>query len=402
MIDFNRNRVPKQNMFVDQISAIILAAGFSSRMGRFKPLLAAGEKTVLELAARPFKKAGIKDLRVVTGYQAQTLSEVIRQMGAIEVFNPDFQQGMFSSVVAGITSLEPDCRAFFVLPVDIPLVRPRTLQNLLAAFQQEQGKIIYPRFETRRGHPPLISAEYVQALRLWQGEGGLGGFLKARPDMAFEVPVADEFILFDIDNQQDYHNFLGRLNHAEIPTFREGQFILRQMLNLDEPLIQHSLKVARVSRIIGQALNENGMRLKLELLTAAALLHDLARAQPRHALKAAAVIEEMGFSPVAEIVRYHMDLVVEDDCLITEKEILYIADKLVRGNQVVGLSERFNLKARHYKDNPKAQAAIAQRLKTAQKIAEGIKRVTGKTLENLLAELDHKPNEPPDEFSDVS
>ena len=109
----------------------------------------------------------------------------------------------------------------------------------------------------------------------------------------------------------------------------------------------------------------------------------------------------MGFSPVAEIVRYHMDLVVEEVRLITEKEVLYIADKLVRGNQVVGLSERFNLKARQYKGNPEAQAAIARRLKTAQKIAEGIKKVTGKPLDVLLAELDRKPNKPPEEFSDA-
>jgi len=377
--------VLKLNTSSDQISAIILAAGFSSRMGRFKPLLPAGEKTVLELASRPFITSGITDVRVVTGYRAQELSTVVRRMGAVEVFNPDFKQGMFSSVVAGVKSLGPACRAFFILPVDIPLVRPRTVQDLMAAFQQNKGKIVYPCFEKRRGHPPLISAEYAKAVKRWQGEGGLAGFLKTRSDMAIELPVADEFILFDIDNRQDYQNLLGRLSHIEIPTAREGLFIMRQIFKLDQPLIQHSLKVARVSGIIGQVLNENGLHLSLELLTAAALLHDLARAQPRHALEAAAIIKKMGFPPVAEVVRYHMDLLVEDDRMITEKEVLYLADKIVKGARVVGLSERFNLKARQYKDNPEARAAIARRMESAQKIAGKIERITGKTLEAIVA-----------------
>lgn len=378
--------MPKLNLSKDQISAIILAAGFSSRMGRLKPLLPAENKTVLELAARPFMRSGIKDVRVVTGYRAQALSTVIRRMGAVEVFNPDFKQGMFSSVAAGVTSLAPACRAFFILPADIPLVRPQTVQALIASFQQQRGKIVYPRFETKRGHPPLISREYARAIRHWQGEGGLAGFLQTRSEMAAEVPVADEFILCDIDSRKDYENLLDRFIHFEIPTAREGMFILRQLLGLDEPLIQHSLKVARVSRIIGQALNENGLRLVPELLTAAGLLHDLARAQPQHALKAAAIIKKMGFPAVAAVVKSHMDLDAEDDKFITEKEVLYVADKLVKGAQVVSLGERFDLKARQYQDNPAARSAVAKRMEAAFKIAAEIERITGKPLEALLAE----------------
>ena len=84
--------------FQNKISAIIPAAGFSERMGKFKPLLKIGNETVLERAIRPFKAVGMKDIRVVTGFRASDLKAVIKRLNIHEVFNQNYQQGMFSSV----------------------------------------------------------------------------------------------------------------------------------------------------------------------------------------------------------------------------------------------------------------------------------------------------------------
>ena len=70
--------------------------------------------------------------------------------------NEQFDRGMFSSVQAGVRALSPDSDAFFMLPVDICLVRPQTIKKLLEAYYGGKGKIVFPTFRGRRGHPPLV------------------------------------------------------------------------------------------------------------------------------------------------------------------------------------------------------------------------------------------------------
>ena len=102
------------------VSAIVLAAGYSSRMGKFKPLLPLGNKTIIERVVDLFLESGINDIRVVVGYRGGELLPLLKKMGVSCITNEDFEQGMFSSVKAGVKSLDQDLRAFFLLPADIP------------------------------------------------------------------------------------------------------------------------------------------------------------------------------------------------------------------------------------------------------------------------------------------
>ncbi|WP_051328359.1 nucleotidyltransferase family protein [Desulfatirhabdium butyrativorans] len=186
------------------LSAIVLSAGMSSRIGGFKPLLPLAGKTLLEHVLSLYRSVGISDIRVVAGYRGDELIPPAERFGARVVFNPDFQTGMFSSVVAGIVDLSPGCSGFFIHPVDIPLVRCETLIALRKAFQQGKSSVYYPSFQERRGHPPLISAIHVKAIQSWHGRGGLRMFLRNHQDDATDVPVGDPFILKDIDTPEDY------------------------------------------------------------------------------------------------------------------------------------------------------------------------------------------------------
>ena len=105
------------------ISAIILAAGFSSRMDGFKPLLPLGESNVLTHAVDIFLKADIGDIRVVIGHRASEIRSLVKATGAEAIINPRYRTGMLSSIQAGIMNLPKTQKAFFILPVDIPLVR---------------------------------------------------------------------------------------------------------------------------------------------------------------------------------------------------------------------------------------------------------------------------------------
>ena len=102
------------------ITAIILSAGLSSRMGDFKPLLSLEGKLFLERIIALYRSAGIQDIRVVAGHRAGDVMALAERCGASAVFNPDFAHGMFSSVVAGVSDISQDCTGFFIHPVDIP------------------------------------------------------------------------------------------------------------------------------------------------------------------------------------------------------------------------------------------------------------------------------------------
>ena len=82
----------------DNLVAFVLAAGFSSRMGAFKPLLPLGKEAVLERTIRLFREAEIKDIRVVVGYRASELEPILVRCGVRTIENPFYRQGMFSSI----------------------------------------------------------------------------------------------------------------------------------------------------------------------------------------------------------------------------------------------------------------------------------------------------------------
>lgn len=191
-----------------KIAAIILAAGYSSRMKAFKPLLPLGRVTILERVISLFKTAGFSDVRVVTGFRAPELIKLLNNLEVTAIVNEHFRDGMFSSIVAGVSSLNKDKEGFFLLPVDIPLVRRQTLLDLYSVFQSSDRDIIYPCFRGKRGHPPLISARFIAEIRNYQEKGGLRSFLAQHQEKALDLPVADEFILLDMDKADDYQHVL--------------------------------------------------------------------------------------------------------------------------------------------------------------------------------------------------
>ena len=186
------------------ISAIILAAGFSKRMKEFKPLLHIGEKTIVEHAIALFKKAGIDDIVTVVGHRSDKLIPVVRTSTSRYVINNNYHDGMYSSVQQGIKALRRTCDAFFLLPVDIPLVLPTTVRKLSHAFYKESSPMVcYPQFQSRRGHPPLINSRLIDAIFSYGDKGGLRAFLREYENQAISIPVEDPFILLDADTPKD-------------------------------------------------------------------------------------------------------------------------------------------------------------------------------------------------------
>ena len=110
------------------VEAVLLAAGYSSRMGELKPLLPLGKTTVIRRQVEMLQSVADRII-VVTGYRGEEVERHLSGSGAYIVQNPRFAEGMFTSVKAGIRGLRPDTGAFLILPVDYPLVTGRIIRT---------------------------------------------------------------------------------------------------------------------------------------------------------------------------------------------------------------------------------------------------------------------------------
>lgn len=189
------------------LAAIILSAGFSSRMAAFKPLLSMGNSTVIETVINIFLQAGISDITVVLGHRADDLKPVVDRSHVRWIFNERYEEGMYSSVVSGVSGLysaRVEVKGVFLLPVDMPLISSLTIKKITMAYCISGSHIFYPTYLKQRGHPPLIPSDLFSEILAWNGTGGLQSFLERHEARASGVAVQDKGILMDIDTPDDY------------------------------------------------------------------------------------------------------------------------------------------------------------------------------------------------------
>jgi molybdenum cofactor cytidylyltransferase len=364
-------------------AAIILAGGLSTRMRRFKPLLPLGDATITDHVIDTFLSAGV-DVFLVVGYRRDVVEAGIKQRDITIVYNPDYEQGMFSSIRAGVRRMRPACSAFFVLPVDIPLVRPATVRRLTAAAAENPDSIIYPVFRGKRGHPPLVPSGLAPEILGWNRDGGLKAVLDSQQDRSLEIPVPDGNILFDIDTPEDYTALLERFRRREVPTDEECDVILNDICKVSPDRTKHSLKVAEVAAAVGRALNASGHEIDMEAVRAAALLHDIAKGRQKHDQAGGLVLWESGFGKVGDIVAVHTDLATGNLGLSLEAKTVYLADKLVKDERLVSLEERYN-RADRPGITPEIKAAVAGRYKVAKVVKQELESLIGRPLESIVS-----------------
>jgi molybdenum cofactor cytidylyltransferase len=369
----------------NDIAAIILAGGFSKRMGRFKPLLPLGDRRSIERVVGLFQDTGIATIMAVLGHRGAEIRRTVVSSDVVWVANPNYAEGMFTSVAAGVRALPESCRAFFIHPADIPLVRWQTVRRLLDAMGGQSVSVIYPTFDGRRGHPTLISACLVPQILKWPGTGGLRSLLQRHVDRSIELPVADEAVLLDLDTPEDYSRMQARLAHEGLPTEAECRVLIHDMQKLPASVAAHCRVVAEVARCLAEALYNAGLGIDVELVRTAALLHDIARTGRDHARTGAHLLKTHGFTRLAPIVSRHMDLQTEWGCPLDESQIVYLADKLVAGDRIVNLEQRFARKMDKYGHDPAAAGAIENRREMARRIRDKVEGMTGIAIDTILA-----------------
>ncbi|HSP35396.1 MAG TPA: nucleotidyltransferase family protein [Thermoanaerobaculia bacterium] len=181
------------------ISAIVLAAGESTRFGACKQLALAAGKPVLQRTLDALRASDVDDVVVVLGAHASEILERIEFRNERIVVNPDYANGMSTSIREGIRAV--DCEAAFVVLGDQPFVSARTYGLLIDEYRRSRAPIVVPAFEGRRGNPVLIDRSLFGEAALLRGDTGFRAIFANHA--LTTVAVDDRGILRDVDTAAD-------------------------------------------------------------------------------------------------------------------------------------------------------------------------------------------------------
>lgn len=188
----------------DQISAVVLAAGESRRMGRMKMLLPLRGTTMLENVIENIRQAGIKKIIVVTGYGKEQLTLLLEKKGVNYCVNNNYSHGMLSSVICGIKNLTGESSYVMIFQGDQPLISPATIGKMASESSKSDKGILIPVYKGMRGHPLMVGRHMSDRIESLDPSIGLKALSLNYPDEILEVDVNDPGILKDFDTYEEY------------------------------------------------------------------------------------------------------------------------------------------------------------------------------------------------------
>lgn len=184
--------------------ALLTAAGLSSRMGSFKPLLPLGQETILRRGVKTLLSAGCSPVAVVVGHRASELERHLSDLDVDCVYNPDYASSdMFASVKLGLRRLAGRCDRLLFTPADVCLYGEGTARALMASSEL----LCRPSCNGRRGHPVLIDCSLIPQILAYEGGNGLAGALDSL-GCAAELELDAPEILLDADTPEQYETLL--------------------------------------------------------------------------------------------------------------------------------------------------------------------------------------------------
>jgi len=190
------------------VVGIVLAAGMSTRMGSPKQLLPLAGKTTIEVVAGRIRSR-LEKVYVVVGHRGNEVSSVLEPYSVECVVNPEFAQGMTSSVKCGIKAAA-GAGAFLICLGDQPGVGVQAIDFVLEGAGRGKKGIVLPTFQGHRGHPIFIDSSYAQEILALPQDKGLNQVTRTYPDDTLEVPIGQREVLEDMDTPEDYQRELAR------------------------------------------------------------------------------------------------------------------------------------------------------------------------------------------------
>ena len=190
------------------ISAIVLAAGRSIRMGSMKLVLPWGNSTVIGSVIATLLEAGLFDIYVVTGNNHKELEDALQKFDLNFCTNPDYLHGeMLSSVRVGLQCLGDDSEAAMIVLGDQPQVEAEVVCALMDRYQLTRNKIIVPSYKMHRGHPWLIDRSLWSELHDITIDQTLRDYLNKQQENISYVNVNTASVIMDLDTPGDYQKY---------------------------------------------------------------------------------------------------------------------------------------------------------------------------------------------------
>jgi len=196
----------------NMISAIILAAGMSTRMGRPKQLLKVGSSTLIRIVTENVLMSNVDELLVVTGYQQKKVSAAINDLPVRVIFNQRYKDGQGTSLAQGVKSMSECASAFMVFMVDQPLISASLINMIIDEFLNRGCVALRPIYNCLPGHPVIFSSSLREELTKLSGDEGARQVLKKLADRVEYIEVPNEAVIFDIDTPKDFKNLANKLD----------------------------------------------------------------------------------------------------------------------------------------------------------------------------------------------
>jgi molybdenum cofactor cytidylyltransferase len=188
---------------VNKVAAILLAAGRSTRMGAFKPLLPFGNKTVIECCIDYLREGGAETIVVVLGHRADEVRAQLAEQPVTFAINHDPDSEMGASIAAGVRQLPDTAQATLIALSDHPAV-PATVVSSLIETWKKGARLVKPTWQDRGGHPVLVDLSFRSELLGLSSTGGLKTLFETHREEVKRLAVDSPYVARDMDTWDDY------------------------------------------------------------------------------------------------------------------------------------------------------------------------------------------------------
>ncbi len=187
--------------------AVLVAAGMSSRMEDFKPMLPFGNSTIILHIVSELKELNMDPIVVVTGYRAEELEQYLFHTGVRFLRNERYEKTqMFDSICMGIRAIWQECERIVLMPVDTPAIMEETFHQVLKI----DADMIRTMYDGRPGHPIVLRSPIARELCDYTGDGGLRGAMEHSGYAITNLEVDDWGVNWDVDTREEYEELLER------------------------------------------------------------------------------------------------------------------------------------------------------------------------------------------------
>lgn len=351
----------------DRVAVVITAIGHSS--SQCSALLPIGQFTALERLLALYQSCGIKNLAVIVPPHAPKLVELLHyyQIRPLVAVEPPAHTTPSTAKLA-LSHLAPEVTTVLFQPAEFPCPQPTTISTLLS----QSAQLVVPMYQQRPGYPLCFAKDFLATVHSCPD---LDSFLTRYAASVTPCPCTDAGTVANIESSAGRQAILAMAAKEHIPDATECEALLAKY-KTPLPRINHSRKVMQIAIQTAHRYNRKGTSLNTDLIRASSLLHDLVRDREHHAFAAAQIIREQGWFQTAHIVAQHSDL--SPIWQPNETALVYLADKMVDGSDIVGLYPRFQKRLNAFANDINALAVIKRRYETALSVENAFHEIVAK------------------------